>query len=114
MTTSLAGTAFRAISNSSNGSLDTQTVMRFVEDGEIILGTYGGGTILTGQVLATRNADDTLDMLYQGATLEGDIQAGRAVATFVDEPDGRHMHLTWRWLTGDLSEGRSSWVQVPD
>jgi hypothetical protein len=42
----LAGTTFRAISNSKNGSLNTETEMRFMADDEVIIGSYRGGTIV--------------------------------------------------------------------
>ena len=51
----LAGKTFRAVVNSSNGTINTGTTMSFVSDDERgILGVYGGGTIRTGQVVARR------------------------------------------------------------
>ena len=109
----LAGTTFRAVSNSENGSLNTETEMRFSSDDGIVVGTYGGGTIAVGQVLGKHTDESELEMLYQGATTSGDVQAGTAHARFaLDEHDHMRMHLDWRWLTGDGSAGRSEWIQV--
>jgi hypothetical protein len=109
----LAGTTFRALANSPNGSLNTETEMRFTSDDRVVLGNYSGGTIVTGQVLANRLSESELDMLYQGATAGGEIQAGRAHATFARDQDDRvRMHLDWQWLTGDRSAGRSEWIMV--
>lgn len=109
----LAGTTFRAVANSENGSLNTQTEMRFTRDDGIVVASYDGGTIAVGHVLGKWLGEDELDMLYQGATTGGDVQAGTARATFsLDEQGRTRMHLDWRWLTGDGSSGRSEWVQA--
>ena len=41
----LAGKTFRAVSNSKNGHLNTETEMHFTSDSSIVEGTYSGGTI---------------------------------------------------------------------
>jgi hypothetical protein len=107
----LTGLAFKAVANSSNGSLNTQTVMHFTSDAPVIVGNYSGGTIVTGHVLAKRLSDSEIEMLYQGATTSGQVQAGKAHARFHADAQGRMaMHLEWQWLTGDRSSGESEWV----
>ena len=109
----LAGTTFRAVSNSRNGHLNSETQMRFTADDGIVVGTYGGGTITVGHVLAKRTSATELEMLYHGATSDGIHSAGTARATFSQDSEGRvHMHLDWQWLTGDRSKGQSEWVLV--
>ena len=109
----LAGKTFRAIANSTNGTISTDTTMTFVsEDERGVLGVYAGGTIRTGQVLARGKDDGTLEMLYQCVTLSNELKAGRAIARFSLMPDQMLcMHLDWQWLTGDQSEGVSEWRQ---
>ena len=59
----LAGKTFRAIANSSNDTLDTDTFMTFVSETESgILGVYSGGTIRTGNVVARRKSDATVHL----------------------------------------------------
>ena len=108
----LAGKTFRAISNSSNGTISTETTMTFVsEDERGILGVYAGGTIRAGQVLARRKDDGTVEMLYQCVTVSCELKAGRALARFSQMPDKTLcMHLDWQWLTGDQSGGVSEWM----
>jgi hypothetical protein len=109
----LTGLAFKAVANSKNGSLNTETIMRFTSDEPVIVGTYGGGTIVAGHVLAKRLGESELEMLYQGATTTGQVQAGKAHAHFRTNVDGRlAMFLEWQWLTGDHSSGQSEWVLV--
>ena len=108
----LAGKTFRAVANSSNGTINGDTTMTFVsEDERGILGVYSGGTITTGQVLAHRKDDCTVEMLYQCVTVSGELKAGRALARFSHTPDKTlSMHLDWQWLTGDQSGGVSEWM----
>jgi hypothetical protein len=107
----LTGLAFRAVANSRNGSLNTETIMRFTSDDPVIVGSYSGGTIVAGHVLARRLGESELEMLYQGATTTGQVQAGKAHAQFRPNVDGRmSMYLQWQWLTDDLSSGQSEWV----
>jgi hypothetical protein len=109
----LAGKAFRATSNSSNGNLNTETVMRFTSDDGIVVGMYSGGTIAVGHVLAKRTSAQDLEMLYQGVTRDGAHNAGKARATFASDEQGRlHMYLDWQWFTGDQSKGQSEWVLI--
>jgi hypothetical protein len=111
----LAGKTFRAVANSSNGTINTETTMSFVsEDKRGILGVYGGGTIRTGQVVAGRRDEWTVEMLYQCVTVSDELKAGRAVARFSQAPDGApRMRLDWQWLTGDQGKGTSEWVLDP-
>jgi hypothetical protein len=108
----LAGSTFRAVANSINGTLNTDTTMTFVSEDEWgILGVYGGGTIRTGSVVASRKGPSTIEMLYQCVTTSGELKAGRATASFSHDSDRRLcMHLDWQWLTGDRSKGASEWV----
>ncbi len=112
----LAGKTFRAIANSTNGTINTDTTMTFVSDDERgIAGFYAGGTIKTGQVVARRQDDGTVEMLYHCVTVTGELKAGRALARFSDAADQMpSMHLDWQWLTGDQSGGVSEWLLESD
>lgn len=109
----LAGTTFRAVSNSKNGSLNTETEMHFTSDEGIVIGNYSGGTIVAGHVLGKHLSELEVEMLYQGATTSGEMQAGKAQARFaLDKENQMRMYLDWQWLTGDQSKGQSEWLLV--
>jgi hypothetical protein len=111
----LAGKTFRLVSNSKNGHVNSETEMRFTADSDIVEGTYRGGKVAAGHVLAKRTSETELEMLYHGATTDGAQSAGKARATFARDEGGlMRMHLDWQWLTGDRSKGQSEWVLVPD
>lgn len=79
----LAGTTSRAVSNSENGSLNTETEMRSTSDEGIVVGNYSGGTIVAGHVLGKHVGESEVEMLYQGATPAGEVETGLA-----DVPNG--------------------------
>ena len=107
----LQGKSFRAVKNSDNGSINSDTIMNFTKESEIILGNYSGGTILSGQVIAKRISETEIQMLYQGATISCEIQSGKAHAYFgYNEQKQFEMRLSWQWLTGDQSKGESIWL----
>lgn len=107
----LAGTTFRAVSNSNHGTINTETEMRFTADGDIVSGNYTGGSVIEGHILGKRLNESELEMLYQSIDINGEIQAGKAHARFAsDNKNQIHMYLDWQWLTGDQSAGQSEWI----
>lgn len=109
----LVGKRFRLLENSTSGAAGIDTVLSFTSDDDVIVGHYGGGSILVGHVLARRSGECELEMLYQGATTSGQIRAGAAAATFrADDKGGMTMTLEWRWLSGDGSSGTSVWELI--
>lgn len=73
---------------------------------------YTGENIEYGNVIVTTNKN-TLNMLYQALTTEGDLVAGKAqVNISAISSTSLEMELQWQWLTGDLSSGISRWKEV--
>jgi hypothetical protein len=111
----LAGNTFRAVANSSTGTINTETTMTFVSERDSsLLGVYSGGKIKRGQVIARRTGEVTLELLYHCLTTSDELKAGRASATFIrDDKEQLWMHLDWQWLTGDKTTGQSQWMLEP-
>jgi hypothetical protein len=109
---SLTGKLFKATANSSHGTINTETTMTFLsEDESGIVGVYSGGTVKTGNVIARRTSESSLEMLYHCITTSGELKAGQASAIFVQDSEQRIiMKLDWQWLTGDGAKGQSKWV----
>src|SRR5688572_13935052 len=98
-TMNLTGTVFRAVSNSKHGSINTETEMRFTSDDGIVIGSYAGGSVITGHVIGKHVGDSEIEMLYHSASADGAIQAGSAHGRFVLDGEGRmYMYLDWQWL----------------
>lgn len=113
----LAGRTFRAIANSANGTITTDTTMSFTEEKDgAILGVYGGGTIHHGNVVAIWRTGTGLEMLYHCVTNTGELRAGHALGVLAEAPEDQktHLYLDWQWLTGERSRGSSEWVVEPE
>ncbi|MFN0108458.1 MAG: hypothetical protein ACKVZH_06350 [Blastocatellia bacterium] len=107
----LTGKTFRAVINSTNGTINSETTMTFVSEDGALVGVYSGGTVASGSVIARRTGEQTIEMLYQCLTVTGELRAGHALGRFeADDRQQLRMHLDWQWLTGDQSTGQSEWV----
>ena len=109
----LAGRTFRAIANSANGTITTDTTMSFTEENDgTVLGVYGGGTIRHGSVVAIWRTSTGLEMLYHCVTVAGELRAGHALGVIAEDSTDHlpHLYLDWQWLTGERSRGSSEWV----
>jgi len=99
---------FRLVSNSGTGETGTQTIFHYRQKGRVVWGTYRGGNIVLGTLLAKVGRAGRLDMTYQHLNKNGDFMSGRCVTRLEVLPDGRYrLHERWRWTTGDQSSGAS-------
>jgi hypothetical protein len=97
------------VSNSATGEVGSETVFAYHQEGTIVTGTYQGGAIVTGQLLATVDSDGALDMAYHHVNANGEVRSGRCTSRPEVLADGRvRLHEPWQWLTGDRSGGTST------
>ena len=99
---------FKSISNSENGEVGNQTVFYYFHNLDVVTGTYSGGKIAFGQIMAKVLEDDLLDMRYQHVNVSGEIMTGKCLSTPEILPNGKiRLHEKWQWTSGDLSSGES-------
>lgn len=99
---------FRAVSNSSHGDVTGDTVFHYRQIGDIVWGTYDGGGVRFGTLLATVDDEGRLDMRYQQVAIDGTRKAGRCVSTPERLPDRRiRLHEQWTWTEGGVGSGTS-------
>ncbi len=99
---------FRTINNSLNGEVGNTTTFQYYQEKNIVTGTYKGGSIITGQLIALANDVGILNMRYQHINGKGEIRTGICRSTPQILHDGRiRLHEIWKWTNGDLSEGIS-------
>lgn len=99
---------FRSVSNTPNGEVTGETLFHYAQDGDIVTGTYSGGAILQGTLIATVNENGVLDMRYAHVNITGELMTGvcRSVPELLE--DGRiRLHETWRWTCADEDAGSS-------
>ena len=104
---------FRSVSSSANGEVSTDTIFHYQQTDEVVMGTYAGGTIRHGMLLARADCFGNLDMRYQHLTQNGELLTGTCQTVPEVLPDGRlRLHETWQWTSGDFSRGESVLEEV--
>ena len=102
---------FKAESSSSNGDVSSETLFEYRQNGQIIWGTYQGGTILFG-ALSGRIEGNKLFFTYQHQTLNDDFKTGKceSIITF----DGAKLSLNenWEWTYNDYAKGTSILIEL--
>ncbi len=99
---------FRPVSNSEGGEVDVATVFHYIQSGDIVSGTYQGGSLRLGSLIARVDNENNLDMRYQHINTSGEIMTGRCRSTPELLPDGRiRLKEKWQWTCGDCAEGES-------
>ena len=106
---------FRSVNNSPNGEVDEETVFEYFQQDEIVWGTYRGGAIRWGTLIAKVDGKGHLDMRYQHINAQGEIMTGKCRSTPELLPDGRlRLHEDWQWTSGDGSAGTSVVEEMRD
>ncbi|MFD2572997.1 n-acetylglutamate synthase [Spirosoma soli] len=99
---------FRSVTNTANGEVSGDTLFHYHQKGQIVWAEYGGGEISKGFLIATVQADDSLDVRYQHVNAAGELMTGRCQSTPEQLPDGRiRLYERWQWTSGDESSGES-------
>lgn len=102
------GRVFRPVENTPNGEVNGETRFEYRQVGDLLEALYSGGGIRSGQMVGLVGEEGRLTFCYQHVTDEGELRSGRCESTPELLADGRlRLHETWKWTSGDLSEGRS-------
>jgi hypothetical protein len=96
-----------------HGVSGSDTVFHYWVDGSAITGTYSGGRIRTGHLVGQVMSAETIEMLFQCLTTDGELLAGQSRGEVTEDAAGRaRLEFEWSWLTGDRSGGRSRYVEL--
>ncbi len=107
------GKTFGLLANSENGEVSTETLFYYKQDDSLVTAEYHGGSIKCGKIIAKQNENNSLEMLYQCLTNEGELKAGSANVKVSINSDGKiQMNLDWQWLNGERSSGTSTYVEI--
>ena len=110
---SLDGRCFRSVANVAHGDVSTHTSFVFAQSDNLVSGTYGGGAVRRGTLIALMDAAGDLDMRYQHATVDGILKTGECRSTLVTLADGRLAYdEDWQWTSGSRERGRSRIEEV--
>ena len=102
---------FSLINNSENGTVDSDTIFEYKQNGNLVTADYYGGLIRYGKIIAKLN-EDNLDMLYQCLTINGDLKAGKATAMIsLTANDKIKLKFEWEWLGEKNEKGISEYLE---
>ena len=88
---------FVGVVNYDDGDANQNTVFRYYQDGDLVWGSYEGGRVRHGQILARVTPEGTLDMVWQYLNLDDQLVAGTCQSTPVLLLDGRY-RLNEKWM----------------
>ncbi|MBT2373199.1 hypothetical protein [Pseudomonas fluorescens] len=101
------------VAGNARGLSGAGTVFHYHVDGNAISSTYQGGRIRIGNQVGRVTGPDTIELLYQCLTTEGEILAGWSRGTVgVDQAGRTTLAFVWGWLSGATGGGESSYVEV--
>ncbi|UII71572.1 hypothetical protein LVW35_28790 [Pseudomonas sp. HN11] len=101
------------VANNTQGLSGAGTVFHYQVEGHAISSTYQGGRIRNGQQVGRVTGPDTIELLYQCLTTEGELLAGWSRGTVgVDEIGLTTLAFSWGWLAGATGGGESRYVEL--
>ncbi len=102
---------FSLIENSENGKVDSETIFKYKQEGDLVTAEYYGGLIKYGKIIALLK-NDKLDMLYQCITTENELKSGKAIAYISLTSNNKiKLKLNWEWLGKKNEHGISEYIE---
>lgn len=102
------GKRFAGVVNYDDGDFDRETRYHYRQKGDVVWGTFEGGGVRAGTLVARVNADDSLDMRWQYVDRAGRLKTGACLTRPEVLGDGRvRLHESWR-TDGELPEAGTS------
>lgn len=102
---------FFLVENSENGTVNSETVFEYKQEGNLVTAIYYGGNITNGNIIAVLK-DNQLEMLYHCLTIENQLKAGKAIADIsITKNNKIKLSLNWQWLNDDQNKGVSEYIE---
>ncbi len=103
---------FALLENSEKGTVNSDTIFKYKQDGNLVTADYEGGTVRCGKIIA-RLDGEKLHMRYHCLTTEDVLKSGKAIAKIsFNEQSKILLHLDWEWLDGGGEKGTSVYVEI--
>lgn len=102
-----------AVADNAQGLSGTGTVFHYHVEESAISSTYRGGRIRLGNQVGRVTGPDTIELLFQCLTTEGEILSGWSRGTVgVDQAGRTTLSFVWGWLSGATGGGESHYVEL--
>ena len=97
---------FGMVSTSTGAS--SETVFHYHQNGDVVWGTFDGGSVLKGTFVATVDANGVLDLRYVYVNQHGELLTGTSLSTPEVLADGRiHLREDFQFTSGAQEKGVS-------
>jgi hypothetical protein len=101
------------VANNNQGLSGDGTIFLYHVVDDAIHGSYEGGRIRFGQQVGRVTAPDTIELLFQCVTVDGEMLAGWSRGKVGIDQNGRTtLSFVWGWLSGATGGGESSYVEL--
>lgn len=85
-----------------------ETIFHYHQIGDVVWGTFDGGSVAMGVFVATSDAQGVLDLRYAYVNIQGELLTGASLSTPEALPDGRiRLHEDFQFTSGDKKKGVS-------
>ncbi len=99
---------FKPVSNTENGETSSETIFHYRQNKNILTATYSGGKIKSGHLIGLVNEAGYTDMRYHQVNNNDELMTGICHSVPEVLPNGKIRLLeTWKWTSGDQSQGTS-------
>ena len=99
---------FRSVNTSPNADVNEETVFIYRQDENVVTGSYAGGNVVAGHLIALMDEQGNLDMRYHHINNKDEIKTGKCLSRPEVQENGKIvLHEDWQWTCGDLSSGKS-------
>ena len=99
---------FRPVSNTENGETSAETIFHYKQTGNILTAVYSGGKIKQGHLIGIVDERGTIEMRYHQVNDKNELMTGICLSKPEILPNGKiRLRESWRWTSGDFSEGNS-------
>ena len=103
------------VANNAQGLSGSGTVFHYLVEGDAISSTYQGGRIRLGTQVGRVTGPDTIELLFQCLTLDGELLSGWSRGTVgLDVAGVTTLSFVWGWLSGATGGGESSYVELAE
>ena len=100
------------VAGNTHGLSGTGTLFHYLVEENAISGTYQGGRSRTGNQVGRVTGADTIELLFQCLTTDGELLSGWSRGTVgVDDAGLTTLSFVWGWLSGATGGGESSYVE---
>jgi len=102
------GRLFRPVSIEGRSETGSDTIFKYEQRDDLLLGTYSGGDIEFGSLIGKVDAQGHIDMRYHHCNQAGELMTGKCRSRPEVLPSGKiRLHEAWQWTCKDRSKGRS-------